>query len=144
MLTLPNALQLEGSPPISGIPTVVARQVTALGTAPDDLSREVYGVLGLPIDALDLPALLRKMSSAADGATPLFISTPNVNFLIASRSNPEFRDSLLLSDLCLPDGMPIVWIARRLGIPIKQRISGEDLFDALKRRSGRRLKVFLF
>jgi N-acetylglucosaminyldiphosphoundecaprenol N-acetyl-beta-D-mannosaminyltransferase len=144
-LALSNALQLDGSLPMNGTPKVVAHRV-AIGTVPDDLSREVYGVLGLPIDVLDPPALLRRVSSAVDGATSLLISTPNVHFLIASRSNQEFRDSLLMSDLCLPDGMPIVWIARLLGIPIKQRISGSDLFDALKfeRRSGSRLKVFLF
>jgi N-acetylglucosaminyldiphosphoundecaprenol N-acetyl-beta-D-mannosaminyltransferase len=109
----------------------------------DDLSREVYGVLGLPIDALDLPAVLQSIGSAT---SPLLISTPNVNFLIASRSNPEFRQSLLMSDRCLADGMPVVWLARLLGLPIKQRISGSDLFDALKTepRSGPKLKVFLF
>ena len=118
----------------------------ARGTGPDDLSREIFGVLGLPVDSLDLPAVLQRIGSAAADASPLLISTPNVNFLIASRSNTQFRDSLLMSDLCLPDGMPIVWIARLLGIPIKKRISGSDLFEALKSelKGAAPLKVFLF
>jgi N-acetylglucosaminyldiphosphoundecaprenol N-acetyl-beta-D-mannosaminyltransferase len=42
--------------------------------------------------------------------------------------------------------MPIVWIARLIGVPIKQRVSGSDIFEALKTpdRVGQRLKVFLF
>jgi N-acetylglucosaminyldiphosphoundecaprenol N-acetyl-beta-D-mannosaminyltransferase len=42
--------------------------------------------------------------------------------------------------------MPIVWIARLIGVPIKKRVSGSDVFEALKtsERSARRLSVFLF
>jgi len=60
--------------------------------------------------------------------------------------DPEFRESLLLSDLCPADGMPIIWIARLTGIPIKQRVAGSDIFEALAggRCSTRSLKVFLF
>src|SRR5262249_51052243 len=52
----------------------------------------------------------------------------------------------LLSDLCPADGMLIVWIARLLGIPIKQRIAGSDFFDAIKATGNptKPLKVFLF
>jgi N-acetylglucosaminyldiphosphoundecaprenol N-acetyl-beta-D-mannosaminyltransferase len=120
-----------------------ASQSSAL---PDDLSRNVFGIFGAPFDALDLPSLLRQIGAAASAGTPFLISTPNVNFVISALSDREFRESLLLSDLCLVDGMPIVWIARLLGIPIGGRLAGSDLFDALKDAgaAGRRLKVFLF
>ena len=53
---------------------------------------------------------------------------------------------VLDSDLCPADGVPIVWIARLIGLPIKQRVSGSDIFEAMKRsdRHGRPLKLFLF
>ena len=112
---------------------------------PDDLTREVYGVLGIPVDAIDMAAVLRRIETAAANATPFLISTANLNFLVTSRSDEEFRASLLLSDLCTADGMPIVWIARLLGIPIKARVAGSDIFEALKSaQNSRRLKVFLF
>jgi N-acetylglucosaminyldiphosphoundecaprenol N-acetyl-beta-D-mannosaminyltransferase len=112
----------------------------------DDLARNVYCVLGLPIDALDMPTILRRIDAAAVSRTPFLISTPNLNFLVNSRSDPEFRQSVLDSDLCPADGMPIVWIARLIGVPIKHRVSGSDIFEALKQpdRCRRRLKVFLF
>ncbi len=113
---------------------------------PDDLSREVYCILGMPIDAIEMPVVLRCIEKAAANAAPSVISTPNLNFLVISEQDSEFRDSLLLSDLCPTDGMPIVWIAQLMGIPIKHRIAGSDIFDALKSRpnSERPLKVFLF
>ena len=106
----------------------------AAATSHDDLSREVYCILGIPIDAIEMPAVLRSIDAAAATRAPFVISTPNLNFLVNSQTDPEFRESLLLSDLCPPDGMPIVWIARLLGIPIKKRIAGSDIFEALKSR----------
>jgi N-acetylglucosaminyldiphosphoundecaprenol N-acetyl-beta-D-mannosaminyltransferase len=113
--------------------------------APDDLSRNVFGLLGIPVDALDFPSLLRAMGLATNAGTPFLISTPNVNFLVKSQINGAFRESMLLSDLCLADGMPLIWIAKLLRIPIHERIAGSDLFGRLKAASGtgRRLRVFL-
>ena len=111
----------------------------------DDLSREVFGVLGLPIDAIDLESLLRKIDTAVSTRKPFLLSTPNVNFLMISRCDERFRESLLMSDICPVDGMPLVWISRLLGIPLRQRLSGSDIFDALRSRAvSPKLKVFLF
>ena len=42
--------------------------------------------------------------------------------------------------------MPIVWIARLLGLPVKNRVSGSGLFEELKtaERDQPPLKLFLF
>ncbi len=112
----------------------------------DDLSREVYCLLGCPIDAVRMPLVIRRIESAAAGSLPFFLSTPNLNFLVNSQLDPEFRESLLLSNLCTADGMSIVWSARLIGIPIKDRVAGSDILPALKasRGSKKPLKLFLF
>src|SRR5271155_238644 len=119
---------------------------TIVTAVQDDLSREVYCLLGIPIDAIEMSAVLRNIDAAAASNVPFVISTPNLNFLVNSLADSEFRESLLGSDLCPADGMPIVWIARLIGIPIKSRIAGSDIFEALKSRptSVRPLKIFLF
>jgi N-acetylglucosaminyldiphosphoundecaprenol N-acetyl-beta-D-mannosaminyltransferase len=113
---------------------------------PDDLAREVYCILGMPVDAIDVESALHRIETAAEQGAPYLISTPNLNFLINSLSNPEFRKSLMTSDLCTADGMPIVWIARLLGLPFKDRVAGSALFDALSKRKAPRkpLRVFMF
>src|SRR6266700_2139384 len=110
----------------------------------DDLSREVYGVLGIPIDAVDLSAAVQKIGTALSCDTPYLISTPNLNFLVSSQVDSEFRESLLRSDLCPVDGVPIVWISRLLGAPIRERVAGSDIFDRLKTQKSQPAKVFLF
>lgn len=111
-----------------------------------DLSREVYCVLGIAIDAIEMPAVLDCIEAAAAKGSPFVVSTPNLNFLVSSLTDPVFRETILQSDLCTTDGMPVVWIARLMGIPIKGRIAGSDIFECLKGRqdSQQRLKVFLF
>jgi N-acetylglucosaminyldiphosphoundecaprenol N-acetyl-beta-D-mannosaminyltransferase len=112
----------------------------------DDLSREVYCILGMPVDVIDMPSVLLRIDSAATKASNLFLSTPNLNFLVNFHSDLEFRDSMLLSDLSPVDGMPLVWLGRLLGVPIKERVAGSDIFAALKgfRGPGRPLRLFLF
>lgn len=112
----------------------------------DELSRQVFGILGIPIDLMELMPSLRTLEAAVEYRKPFLLSTPNVNFLISSQVEKQFREALLLSDLCPVDGMPIVWIARLLGVPIKGRVSGADLFDALKfaDRGDRPFSMFLF
>ena len=127
--------------------------VVATGTATaelfqndDHLSREVYCILGMPVDAIGMHAALRRIELAAACRTSFLISTPNLNFLVNSQWDRDFRESLILSDLCTADGMPIIWIAWLTGIPIKNWIAGSDIFDALKaeRSTAHPLKIFLF
>jgi N-acetylglucosaminyldiphosphoundecaprenol N-acetyl-beta-D-mannosaminyltransferase len=110
-----------------------------------NLARSVYCILGIPIDAIGLTTVAHRIEAAATQRSPLLISTPNLNFLVSSLSDPEFRESVLESDLCPPDGAPIIWIARLLGVPITERAAGADLLERLQVRSmgARRLTVFL-
>ncbi|MDB5799674.1 MAG: teichoic acid biosynthesis protein [Rhodocyclales bacterium] len=111
--------------------------------APPDFERRVYCLLGLPIDALGLTEAVGKVEAAVATRTPCFISTPNLNFLMASTRDEAFRDSVIDSDLSLADGMPLVWISKLLGLPIRQRVAGSDLFERLRRGSAS-IKVFFF
>jgi N-acetylglucosaminyldiphosphoundecaprenol N-acetyl-beta-D-mannosaminyltransferase len=136
------------SPPLTRLQASYEKaQVGASGaTSQTNLARPVYCVLGMPIDAVNLTTVVHKIEAAAVDRAVLLISTPNLNFIASSLSDPEFRESLLDSDLCPPDGTPIIWIARLLGLPIKERAAGADLLDRLQIRhmDARRLAIFLF
>lgn len=106
--------------------------------AADFFARDVHCLLGLPFDAVDLAAAVRSVRRAAGRRQRFVLATPNLNFLIACRTDPAFRDSVLASDLSIADGMPIVWLARLFGVPLPGRVAGSDLFEALARGEGRR------
>jgi len=107
-------------------------------------AREVVCVAGLPFDAIDLHGAIVRLRDAVRIRKRCFISTPNLNFVIAARRDAGFRGSVLRSDLCLMDGAPLVWIARGLGLPIPERVAGADVFDALRTHRGEPVKVFFF
>ena len=111
---------------------------------PPDFSRNVHCLFGLPIDAVDMAGAERLIRSAAERRAPCFLSTPNLNFLIACQSDSAFRDSVINSDLSIADGIPIVWLSRLLGIPIRERVAGSTLFDRLRHGAGRKIAVYFF
>lgn len=112
----------------------------------DDLDREAYCVLGVPIDAIDMDRAVGQIRNAARARRRFLVSTPNLNFLVNSRSDVALRESVLESDLCTADGTPIIWIARCLDLPIEDRVAGSDILDNLQeeQHSASPLKLFLF
>jgi len=97
-----------------------------------DLSfRNIWCVCGLPFDAVDMPAAIVYVKQAIKEQQPFFLSTPNLNFLIAAQTDKAFRASVINSDLSIADGMPLIWIARLLKIPLPERVTGSGLMEAL-------------
>lgn len=113
-----------------------------------DFSRPVHCLLGLPFDAVTLSDAVTRLEGAVASRTSMFLSTPNLNFLVACQTDVEFRNSVVHSDLSVADGMPIVWLARLLGIPITERVAGSTLFEALRQRPAtqtqRPIAVYFF
>jgi N-acetylglucosaminyldiphosphoundecaprenol N-acetyl-beta-D-mannosaminyltransferase len=73
------------------------------------------------------------------------IATTNVDFLVNALDDPQLRAILQTADVCLADGMPVVWGASLLGMPIRERVAGADLLPLLVEASavtGWRIHVF--
>jgi len=111
-----------------------------------NMERNVSCILGLPFDVLNMGGVVDKLHCAVTNKTPCFISTPNINFLIESLNDTDFKNSVINSELSIVDGAPLVWIARLLRIPIPERVAGSDLIEALivNMKKYKPLKVFFF
>jgi N-acetylglucosaminyldiphosphoundecaprenol N-acetyl-beta-D-mannosaminyltransferase len=119
--------------------------VTVTVSAAPDFERRVHAVLGLPFDAIDEAEAARRVCDAAAQRRRCFLSTPNLNFAIACRSDPVFRHSVLVSDLSTADGWPIVRVARWVGAPVTNKVAGSDLFENLRSSSLQPpLRVYFF
>ena len=116
------------------------------GLAGDDFDRDVWCILGLPIDAADIPRAVEAVETAVRARRRLSFVTPNVNWLVRALRDAKARRQVLNADLSLADGAPLVAVARLLGAPIT-RAAGSDVFEALALRPGfpgRRIRVFFF
>ncbi|NNL89734.1 MAG: WecB/TagA/CpsF family glycosyltransferase [Marinicaulis sp.] len=113
----------------------------------DDFDRDVWCLLGIPVDVTDINGAVGTIDSAIRIGEPLSFVTPNVNWLVRATRNPVARREILNANLSLVDGAPLVKLARFLGVPVTSRVAGSDVFEALHRRPdfvGRKIRVFFF
>ena len=132
------------TPAADSVDTREAVPATGIPVRRVDFTRPRVCLLGLPFDPIDLAQAVERIREAAFAGRRCWVSTPNLNFAIAARTDAAFRDSVLRSDLSLADGMPLVWVARLLGLPLRERVAGSDLFEALLAHPSPPLKVYLF
>lgn len=65
------------------------------------------------------------------------VSTVNIDFLTNALDEPALMDILQRSELCIADGMPLVWLATLLDMQLRERVAGADLVPELFDRSQR-------
>lgn len=68
----------------------------------------------------------------------------NVAKLVHMQKDRTLAESVRACDIVNIDGMGVVWGARMLGVPVRERVAGVDLFDRLLEMAATRaLPVFL-
>jgi N-acetylglucosaminyldiphosphoundecaprenol N-acetyl-beta-D-mannosaminyltransferase len=111
----------------------------------NDFNRNTWCLLGLPFDAIDMQETVKIVRQSVVERSPCFISTPNLNFLIASQTDRDFRDSVINSDLSVADGMPLIWASRLLDVPLPERVAGSGLIEQLRKNdTGTEDKIGVF
>lgn len=103
------------------------RYVTSLS-----VGHRTYWLAGLPFDCVSIAEACELICDAARTRRRLVFATPNLNFVALARRDGDFRRLILQTDLSLVDGMPLVWLGRRVGIPFQERVAGSSLIDALR------------
>jgi len=102
-------------------------------------------LFGLSINNVDFEGAVNLVDSIVELPTEgkaRYIVTPNVDHIVKLRYDQEFKDVYNGAAAVFADGMPLVWASRLLGKPLKERVTGSDLFIAicgLSARKGYRL-----
>ena len=77
------------------------------------------------------------------GGTQL-VATLNPEFVMRAQQDREFARVLGSAELCLPDGVGVVWAARRQGCALREPVAGVDLVEPIAHMCARRgFKLFL-
>lgn len=98
------------------------------------------GILGVSVDILNRMDL-EEIISRAQVRTIFYANANTVN--IAQRDR-ELLDILNSADIVWPDGYSIVWAAKFLNYPIKERLPVADFFFKLcEKLSEKKFKIFL-
>ena len=106
----------------------------------------LHPLMGLPFDLATVDETCQEIIDAVASRKRLFLTTPNVNFVVACSRNAAFRNSVIDSDWVAVDGMPLVWLGRWLGLPIPERVAGSSVFERLQATppSGGRPKLRIY
>lgn len=83
------------------------------------------------IDNLTMQEALEEIDRLIQEKKSAYVVTPNVDHIVQLETNKELQDVYANASLILTDGKPLLWIAKWYGTPIKEKISGSDLFPLL-------------
>lgn len=101
-------------------------------------------ILGVRVDDVTYAEVCERVAAwvAQDG--PHQIATVNPEFIMLARRDPIFYKTLQQTALNVPDGIGVLYAARQLGQPLRQRVAGIDLMQCLCERAAQQgWRVFL-
>lgn len=91
-------------------------------------------LLGVSVDCVDMQEALDIVEGFIVSGEPHYVVTPNLHFVALADKNLLFRNAINNADLCLADGVPLLWISRLKRVPLKGRVNGTDFVHALCER----------
>ncbi|WP_374264260.1 WecB/TagA/CpsF family glycosyltransferase [Zoogloea sp.] len=101
-------------------------------------------LMGCKVDNLDMEETLGVVDGFIRSGRPHQHVVVNVDKIVKASRDPALREIINGCDLINADGMPVVWASRLLGKPLKARVTGVDLFEALMARAAQKgWRVFL-
>jgi len=84
-------------------------------------------ILGTPVHCVTMEQTMAWVRQWMDEPRLHQIATTNPEFVMAARRDPAFTAVLWQADLCVPDGVGLLYAARRLGTPLPERVPGSAL-----------------
>jgi N-acetylglucosaminyldiphosphoundecaprenol N-acetyl-beta-D-mannosaminyltransferase len=80
------------------------------------------------IDNLTMAETLHEIDKLIQKKNCSYVVTPNVDHIVRLEKDVELQKVYKNASLILTDGKPLIWISKWYKTPIKEKISGSDLF----------------
>ena len=90
-----------------------------------------HAVLGMRLDATSCQDGARSIIDWAAAGESRVVCAASVNNVMHARSDPRYLTVMNGADLVTPDGMPLVWALRGLGVRRAEHVRGTDLTTAV-------------
>lgn len=101
-------------------------------------------ILGVKIDNVDFTEAMKKIESLLLDKQQCYVVTPNPEFLVRAQKDKQYKKILNQADLAVPDGIGLLYAARFLRSPLKQKVAGVALMDKICQRAAqKKWQVFL-
>ncbi|MGN1124811.1 MAG: WecB/TagA/CpsF family glycosyltransferase [Candidatus Gastranaerophilaceae bacterium] len=90
------------------------------------------------IDNLTMKETLKSIDEIIQNDKGAYVVTPNVDHVVQLEKDKELQKVYENASLILTDGKPLLWIAKWYKTPIKEKISGSDLFPRLCKMAAKK------
>jgi N-acetylglucosaminyldiphosphoundecaprenol N-acetyl-beta-D-mannosaminyltransferase len=84
-------------------------------------------ILGLHVDTTTYQDVTKEIMNWAINGENRYVCVANVHMVMEAYDDATLRKVVNQADLVTPDGMPLVWMLRRLGHPLEDRVYGPTL-----------------
>jgi len=118
--------------------------MSELDVISQDFERDVWCLHGLPIDNLTADQALKKVSDCKPADIPHVLSTVNLNWIALSTRDQDFRKSIVDSDICTIDGVPILWLSKLFHSPMNEVVTGSGLIEKLYKQKTEEDKTTIY
>ena len=90
-----------------------------------------FRVLGVGISLIQIPEVVARIETwISERRGCHTIAVTGMHGVTEAQHDPWFKKVLNAADLVVPDGMPLVWLARMQGFPLKRRVYGPELMTS--------------
>ncbi len=83
------------------------------------------------VDNVTHQEAIEEIGRLIDRGAKTYVVTPNLDHIVKLEEDPEFVRCYDAAGLVLADGHPVVWASKVLGTPLKELVTGSDMFPAL-------------
>ena len=104
-----------------------------------------FTVLGIAVNAVQIADVVAQMECwISERSTCHFIAVTDMHSVTVANHEPSFKHVLNSADMVVPDGMPIVWLGRLQGCPLKRRVYGPELINSFCQETTSKYRHFFY
>lgn len=84
--------------------------------------------LNIQVDNITMTEAVCSIDKLIQQKKQAYVVTPNIDHIVMIEKDPYFKEVYENASLILTDGQPLIWISKLKKKPIKEKVSGSDLF----------------
>jgi N-acetylglucosaminyldiphosphoundecaprenol N-acetyl-beta-D-mannosaminyltransferase len=101
-------------------------------------------IMGLPFDNVTLREAVSLSFEFINLGKQALAVTPNAEIAELCLEKGEVKSAVLSAEIVLPDGEGVLWAAKKLGTPLKEKVAGVDFgFECARRAAEEGKSIFL-
>ncbi len=104
-----------------------------------ETERPTLHILDMPVSVITYDAWMQQLAAwiAQPEKNLHHVCTINPEMIMIARRDPVFRVVLRRADITVPDGVGLLWAAKRMGSPLPERVTGSDGVPRIAQEAAR-------